>query len=101
MQRLVDLGLLSYAVRRSWRALDRAKSTVPAVLDACAREILPTLSPVETEEVARKYLAHAMEQEDDAALALVHAAAALHGTAMATQREAQLLRRLDLFHRMI
>jgi uncharacterized membrane protein YccC len=101
MQRLIDLGLLAYAVRRSWRALDRARPIVPEELDARARKILPTLSPEETEEVARKYLALAMDQEGEAALALIHAAAALHGAAAATQREAQLLRRVELFHRMI
>ncbi len=102
MSRLIDLGLLAYAVRRSWRALDRTKPNVPPELDAAARKILPTLSPDETEAIARKYLAHATSQEDsEIAVALVHAAAALHGTAFVTHKEAHLLRRIELFHRLI
>ncbi len=101
MQRLIDLGLLSYALRRSWRALDRAKPDVPSKLDQQARQILPTLSPDETEAIAREYLAHATEQDGEKALAIVHAAAALHGTSLATHNEAHLLRRIELFHRVI
>ena len=101
MLRLIDLGLLSYAVRRSWRGLDRAKPNVPTELDAAARQILPTLSPDETEIVAQKYLALATGQDGDIALTLVHAAAALHGTAYVTNKEAHLLRRIELLNRMI
>ncbi len=101
MQRLIDLGLLSYAVRRSWRALDRAKPSVPADLDTRARRILPTLSPNETECLALEYLALARKEDVQDPLALVHAAAALHGTAVVTDKEALLLRRIELFHRMI
>jgi uncharacterized membrane protein YccC len=101
MQRLIDLGLLSYAVRRSWRALDAARRSVPAQLDQSARQILPTLSPDETEDVALQYLAHAQREEGEAALALLHAAAALHGTAAVTHREELLLRRIELFHHVI
>jgi uncharacterized membrane protein YccC len=127
MLRLVDLGLLAYAVRRSWRALDSTKSFAPADLDARARHILPTLSPDETEAVARDYLAQAVEragpiapddddrelhqskithaidsgksERDASAIALLHAAAALYGTAMATDQEQRLLRHAELLRR--
>lgn len=101
MQRLIDLGLLAYAVRRSWRALDRARPNVPSELDAKARQILPTLSPDETEAIAQKYLALATGQDGEVALGLVHAAAALHGTAYVTNKEARLLRRVELLNRLI
>lgn len=100
MRRLVDLGILAYAVRRSWRALDRARTAVPADLDAQARRVLPTLAPEETDALARAYLDRAEAEPDAAdALALVHAAAALHGTALVTGGEARLLRRIRLLGR--
>ena len=100
MRRLVDLGFLAYAVRRSWRALDRAGPHVPAALDGRARAVLPTLTPDATELVAQAYLDRAAAEPDDAgALALVHAAAALHGTALVTGSEARLLRRVRLLGR--
>ena len=100
MRRLVDLGFLAYAVRRSWRALERARPSVPAELDARARRVLPTLSPGETEDLARAYLAVAVAEPDGrCALALMHAAAALHGTALVTNDEARLLRRVALLAR--
>jgi uncharacterized membrane protein YccC len=99
MMRLVDLGLLAYAVRRSWRALDRARSFVPAALDAHARRVLPTLSLEETEQLAQDYIACAAEQDGPAALALIHAAAALHGTALAAGIERRLLRHVALLKR--
>ena len=100
MRRLADLGFLAHAVRRSWRALDRAKPNVPAELDARARRVLPSLSPGETEDAARAYLACAVAEPDGTcALVLMHAAAALHGTAIVTNDEARLLRRIALLAR--
>jgi len=46
MRRLSDLGNLSFAVRRSWRALDQAKPAIDPTIDAKARKILPVLSRV-------------------------------------------------------
>ena len=99
MERLIDLGFLAYALRRSWRALDRARACVPPDLDTRARQVLPTLSPEETDGLARAYLGHAAGQDGPEALALVHAAAALHGTALATNNQTRLLRRIGLLHR--
>jgi uncharacterized membrane protein YccC len=127
MQRLVDLGLLAYAVRRSWRALDGAKSLIAADLDARARRILPTLSPDETKAVARDYLAQAVERATPAApddddrelhqskiavaidsdaskrdagtLVLLQAAATLYGAALGTNEEQRLLRHAQLMQR--
>src|ERR1700730_11562117 len=45
MKRLSDLGNRGLAVRRSWRALDRARSAIDLSIAAKARQILPTLSP--------------------------------------------------------
>jgi hypothetical protein len=39
MRRLSDLGNLSFAVRRSWRALDQARSAIDPAIDAKARQI--------------------------------------------------------------
>jgi len=99
MQRLIDLGLLAYAVRRTWRGLDATRSLVPAALDAEARAILPTLSPDETDALAHRYMAEAESQSDQAALSLVHVAAALHGAALLTNREMRLLQHIELYHR--
>jgi uncharacterized membrane protein YccC len=96
MRRLSDLGNLSLAVRRSWRALDQARIAVDPVIDAKARQILPTLSPVELLDLSRTYLAAAAELDRSKRLDLIHAAAALYGTAVLTTSEMRLLRRLKL-----
>jgi uncharacterized membrane protein YccC len=96
MVRLGDFGNLAFALRRAWRALDAAKAVAPTGLDAKARSVLPTLYPDETLGVARAYLAAAAGQPTPAGLALAHAAAALFGTASLTNREARLLRRVEL-----
>jgi len=99
MQRLIDFGLLAYAVRRTWRGLDATRPFVPADLDAEARAILPTLSPDETDALAHRYMAEAQRHDNHDALALVHVAAALHGTALLTHHEMRLLQHIELFHR--
>lgn len=99
MRRLVDLGHLSYAVRRSWRALDRARPLIDAEIDAQARRLLPSLSPEETEAMAEIYLAAARGKDGREALALAHAAAALHGTAYVTTTEKRLLQHVELLRR--
>jgi len=96
MRRLSDLGNLSFAVRRSWRALDQARTAVDAAIDAKARQILPTLSPVEILDLSRTYLAAAAGLDRSKRLDLVHAAAALYGTAVLTTSEMRLLRHLKL-----
>ena len=100
-KRLSDIGNLAYAVRRSWRALDAARPAIEPEMDAQARRILPSLSPDETLDVARSYLAAATGRNGRPALALVHAAAALYGTAMVTQDEMRLLRHIALLRRKI
>jgi hypothetical protein len=96
MRRLSDLGNLSLAVRRSWRALDQARIAVDPAIDAKARQILPTLSPMELLDLSRYYLAAAAGLERSRRLDLVHAAAALYGTAILTTSEMRLLRHLEL-----
>ena len=96
MRRLSDLGNLSFAVRRSWRALDRARTAVDPAIDAKARQILPTLSPVEILDLSRTYLAAAAGFDRSKRPDLVHAAAALYGTAVLTTSEMRLLRHLKL-----
>ena len=96
MRRLSDLGNLSLAVRRSWRALDQARIAVDPVIDAKARQILPTLSPVELLDLSRTYLAAAAQLDRSKRVDLIHAAAALYGTAVLTTSEMRLLRRLKL-----
>jgi uncharacterized membrane protein YccC len=96
MGRLSDLGNLSFAVRRSWRALDQARISVDPALDARARQILPTLSPVEILDLSRTYLAAAAGLDRSRRRDLVHAAAALYGTAALTTSEMRLLRHLKL-----
>ena len=96
MRRLSDLGNLSFAVRRSWRALDQARIAVDPAIDAKARQILPTLSPVEILDLSRTYLAAAAGLDRSKRLELVHAAAALYGTAVLTTSEMRLLRHLKL-----
>ncbi|HTF72404.1 MAG TPA: FUSC family protein [Edaphobacter sp.] len=96
MRRLSDLGNLSFAVRRSWRALDQARIVIDPAIDAKAREILPTLSPMEILDLSRTYLAAAAGLERSKRLDLVHAAAALYGTAVLTTSEIRLLRHLKL-----
>jgi uncharacterized membrane protein YccC len=96
MRRLSDLGNLSFAVRRSWRALDQARTAVDPAIDAKARQTLPTLSPVEILDLSRTYLAAAAGLDRSKRLDLVHAAAALYGTALLTTSEMRLLRHLKL-----
>src|SRR6202790_3596354 len=96
MSRLSDLGNLGFAVRRSWRALDQARIAIDPAIDAKARQILPTLSPMEILDLSRTYLAAAAGLERSKRLDLVHAAAALYGTAVLTTSEMRLLRHLKL-----
>jgi uncharacterized membrane protein YccC len=96
MRRLSDLGNLSLAVRRSWRALDRARTAVDPAIDARARQILPTLSSVELLDLSRAYLAAAAGLDRSKRLDLVYAAAALYGTAVLTTSEIRLLGHLKL-----
>lgn len=96
MRRLSDLGNLSFAVRRSWRALDQARNAVDPAIDAKARQILPTLSQVEILKLSRTYLAAAVGLDRSKRLDLVHAAAALYGTAVLTTSEMRLLSHLKL-----
>jgi uncharacterized membrane protein YccC len=96
MRRLSDLGNLSFAVWRSWRALDQARNAVDPAIDAKARQVLPTLSPVEILDLSRTYLAAAAGLDRSKRLDLVHAAAALYGTAVLTTSEMRLLRHLKL-----
>jgi uncharacterized membrane protein YccC len=95
-RRLSDLGNLSFAVQRSWRALDQARIAVDPAIDARARQILPTLSSVEILDLSRTYLAAAAGLDRSKRLDLVHAAAALYGTAVLTTSEMRLLRHLEL-----
>jgi uncharacterized membrane protein YccC len=96
MRRLSDLGNLSFAVRRSWGALDQARNAVDPATDAKARSILPALSPVEILDLSRTYLAAAAGLDRSKRLDLVYAAAALYGTAVLTTSEIRLLRHLKL-----
>ena len=100
MRRLVDIGNLGLAVRRAWRGLDRARAHVDPALDRRAREILPSLSATETLAVADAYLEAARGQPSDAAIADLHAAAALYGTALVTAAETRLLRHAHLVKRL-
>ena len=101
MKRLVDIGNLGLAVRRAWRSLDRAKPSIDPALDARARRNLPSLSPEATFVLADTYLEQAKSARGGSALALVHAAAALYGTALVTTSEARLLRRVELLRRLL
>jgi uncharacterized membrane protein YccC len=96
MRRLSNMGNLSLAVRRSWRALDHARGDIDPVIDAKARQVLPTLAPQEILGLSRAYLAAATKVESSKRLDLVHAAAALYGTAVLTTSEMRLLRHLKL-----
>src|SRR6202045_1591137 len=96
IRQLSDLGNLSFAVRRSWRALDQARSAVDPTIDAKARQVLPTLSPTELLDLSRIYLTAAGGLDSSKRLDLVHAAAALYGTAALTTSEMRLLRHLEL-----
>jgi hypothetical protein len=96
MKRLSDLGNLSFAVWRSWRAIDQARTAVNPAIDAKARHILPTLSPIELLDLSRTYLAAAAGLDRSKRRDLVHAAAALYGTAVLTTSELRLLRHLKL-----
>lgn len=101
MKRLVDIGNLGLAVRRAWRGLDRARPFMSSDIDAKARKVLPSLSPEETFALAGDYLAIAKGQDSRPALALVHAAAALYGTALVTTDEMRLLKHVELLRRKI
>jgi uncharacterized membrane protein YccC len=96
LRRLSDLGNLSFAVRRSWRALDQARIAIDPAIDAKARQILPTLLPMQILDLSRTYLAAAAGLDRSKRLDLVHAAAALYGTAVLTTSEVRLLRHLKL-----
>jgi uncharacterized membrane protein YccC len=101
MRRLSDLGNLSFAVRRSWRALDQARNAIDPAIDAKARQVLSKLSPVELLDLSRTYLAAAVGLDRSKRLDLVHAAAALYGTAVLTTSEMRLLGHLKLLrHRL-
>ena len=99
MKRLVDIGNLNLAVRRTWRHLDQAKGAVSPELDARARKILPSLSPDETYALAAEYLRAADGRTGEGAIAVVHAAAGLYGTALATSSELRLLAHVKLLRR--
>ncbi len=101
MKRLVDVGNLGLAVRRAWRSLDRARHAIDPEVDARAWKVLPSLSPEATTSLAETYLRSAKSTKDGPALALVHAAAALYGTALVTTSEARLLRRVELLGRLV
>lgn len=99
MKRLVDIGNLGLVVRRAWRGLDRARAFISPDVDAKARKLLPSLSPEETFALAGVYLAVAKGRGSRPALALVHAAAALYGTALVTTDEMRLLKHVELLRR--
>ncbi len=99
MKRLVDIGNLNLAVRRTWRHLDKARNAVSPELDARAREILPSLAPDETFALATEYLRAADGRTGDGAIAIVHAAAGLYGTALGTSNELRLLQHAKLLRR--
>ena len=101
VKRLVDIGSLALAVRRAWRGLDAARPSVDLALDARAREVLPTLAPEPTCALADAYLSAAKGKTGRPALALVHAAAALYGTALATKIEHKLLLRTGLARQVV
>ena len=101
MKRLVDIGNLGLAVRRAWRGLDRARPSIDPDTDARARKILPSLSPEATFSLADAYLRAAKEKTGRPALDLVHAGAALYGTALVTTSEMRLLRHVELLGRKI
>jgi uncharacterized membrane protein YccC len=96
MIRLFDMGNLSVAVRRSWRAIDKARSDVDPAIDAKARHILPTLVPEQILGVSRDYLTAAIGLEPSRQLDLVHASGALYGVAVLTTSQMRLLRHLRL-----
>jgi uncharacterized membrane protein YccC len=96
MRRLTNLGNLSVAVRRSWRALDLARTAIDPALDAKARHVLPMLSRTEILDLSRSYLSAAAGTDRSRHLDLAHAAAALYGTAVLTTTEMRLLRHLKL-----
>ena len=93
---LIGIGNLALAVRRAWRGIDRARPAIDPALDARARSVLPSLRPADTFALAGDYLAAARDASGRAALDLVHAAAALYGTALLTSNEAKLLRHTDI-----
>lgn len=96
MRRLTDMGNLSLAVRRAWRALDQARTVIDPAVDAEARKVLPTLSSVEMLDLSRTYLVAAARLDRPTRLSLAYAAAALYGSAVLTTTEMTLLRHLKL-----
>jgi len=96
MRRLTNMGNLSVAVRRAWRALDQAKAAVDTAVDAEARKVLATLSSIEMLNVSRLYLSAAARCDRAMRLDLVYAAAALYGSAVLTTTEIRLLKHLKL-----
>ena len=61
--------------------------------------VLPSLSPDETFALATKYLRAADGRTDEGAVAIVHVAAGLYGTALATSSELRLLAHVNLLKR--
>jgi uncharacterized membrane protein YccC len=96
MRRLTNMGNLSVAVRRAWRALDQARTAIGPAVDAEARKILPTLSSKDLLDLSRTYLVAAADVDRPTRLSLVYAAAALYGTAILTTTEMRLLKHLKL-----
>ena len=101
MRHLSNMGNLAFAVRRSWRALDRARPSIDPAFDARARDVLTRLSPEESLDVAQIYLSAAEGRGNDETLALIRAAAALYGVSALTTIEKHLLRRLTLLARVV
>jgi|GEM_PF-2979551 len=99
MGRLTNMGNLSVAVRRAWRALDQSQTAVDPAVDADARKVLPTLSSAELLDLSLTYLAAARQPIGTTRLNLVYAAAALYGSAVLTTTEMRLLRHLKLLRR--
>jgi uncharacterized membrane protein YccC len=96
MRRLTNMGNLSVAVRRAWRAIDQAKTAVDTAVDAEARKVLATLSSMEMLNLSRLYLSAAARCDRAMRLDLVYAAAALYGGAVLTTTEMRLLKHLKL-----
>ena len=96
MRRLTNMGNLSVAVRRAWRALDQAKTAVDTAVDAEARKVLATLSSIEMLNLSRLYLSAAARCDRAMRLDLVYAAGALYGSAVLTTTEIRILKHLKL-----
>jgi uncharacterized membrane protein YccC len=98
MRRLTNMGNLSVAVRRAWRALDQARTAIDPAVDTHTRKVLPTMSSAELLDLSRTYLAAARPPIGTTRLTLVYAAAALYGSAVLTTTEMRLLRHLKVLH---